>query len=132
VGYADDLRDILSTGGIAATKVFAGELPAVPHEAVGVIQTLGLGSLHTFGSSVGAPPLENLRMQVMVRSSGYAAAETLMTSIHMLLDGLRNKGMNGHTYKWIEGAGTPYFLGLDDENRPLFACNYTVKRSAST
>jgi hypothetical protein len=71
-------------------------------------------------------------MQIMVRSTGYAAAETLMASVHAKLDGLRNKGMNGHMYKWIEAASTPYYLGLDDENRPLFACNYSVRRSSTT
>jgi hypothetical protein len=55
-----------------------------------------------------------------------------MSAAHSLFDGMRTRGMNGRLYQWITGASTPYYIGVDDESRPLFACNYEVARSLTT
>lgn len=132
MGFAADIMDLLSTGGIAASTMFGGDLPERPVTALCITPTPGLGSQHSMGSTVGAPLLESLRFQVRVRAADYASADALMVSAHGKLDGLRRKSVNGKTYQWITGESSPFYLGLDEEERPLFACNYSASRTLST
>ncbi|NBV78923.1 MAG: hypothetical protein EBR62_03550 [Verrucomicrobia bacterium] len=129
MGFAADIRDLLSTGGFADAPVFGGDLPERPVAAVCVTQTPRQGSQHTFGNTVGAPALEYLGFQIRVRAADYAAADALMEAVHAKLDGLRDKAMDGKQYHWIASSSSPYYLGPDEEQRPIFACNYDVKRS---
>ena len=132
MGFASDIMDLLSTGGFTAASMFGGDLPERPATALCITQTPRQGSQHTFGSTVGAPPLEYLGFQLRARSTDYAGAETVMTAAHAKLDGLRDRAINGKRYHFIAGSSSPYYLGLDEEKRPIFACNYDVKRSLST
>lgn len=132
MGLADDIRDLLSTGGMDVTAVFCGDLPERPPACVVIVQTAGPGSTHTFGSAVGVPPLEGLGFQLRARAAGYVAAETAILAAHARLDGLRDKAINGKRYHWVAANSSPYYIGADAEARPIFACNYQVKRSLST
>lgn len=132
MGFAGDIIDLLSTGGFAAATVFGGDLPERPHKAVCVTQTAGPGSTHTMGSTVGSPVLDSLRFQLRARALTYAEAESLMESVHNALNGLRNRAINNKKYQWVNGASSPYYIGTDDEERPIFGCNYNVERSYNT
>lgn len=132
MGLAEDIRGFLSTQGYTAASVFCGDLPERPQKALAVIPTAGLGSMHTFGSVAGAAPLEHLRFQLLARATDYPEAETVAILAHAILDGLRTEGMNGKLYQWISGVSAPTYLGLDDEERALFSCNYDVQRSNTT
>lgn len=132
MGLADDIKGLLSTQGFSAASIFCGDLPERPPRALCVTQTAGFGSEHAFGSVAGAAPLERMRCQLRARATDYATAETVMNGAHALLDGMRTRGMNGRLYQWITAASSPYYLGTDDEGRPVFACNYEVGRSLTT
>ena len=131
MGFADDIADLLATGGIA-TSIFRGDLPERPNVALCVTQTAAPAGQHTFGSAVGASPLAYRRCQIRCRADGYASADTMMQSVHAALDGLRTRTVNGKTYLWITGDSSPYYIGTDEQERPLFACNYTAARSHGT
>lgn len=132
MGFAADILDLLSTGGFTAASAFGGDLPERPASALCVTQTPRQGSLHAFGTTVGAPALEYLGFQLRARATGYTAAETIMLAAHARLDGLRDKVMGGRLYHYVASSSSPYYLGLDEEQRVIFACNYDVKRSIST
>jgi len=132
MGFATDIIDLLSTGGFVASPVYGGDLPERPHKAVCITPTAGIGSTHTMGSTVGSPVLDSLRFQLRARALTYAEAETLMDTVHSALNGLRNQAINNKRYQWIDGASSPYYIGTDDEERPLFACNYNVERTNNT
>lgn len=131
MGFADDMADLLATGGIT-TSIFRGDLPERPNVAICIAQTAAPAGMHTFGSAVGVPPLEYQRCQIRCRAEGYVAVETIMLAVHSALDGLRTKAVNGKTYHWIAGDSSPYYLGADEQERPEFACNYTAARSNGT
>lgn len=124
MGVADDIRDLLVTGSFAAT-VHIGDLFEIPNAAAAITPTAGLPDLRTFGGSI----CEQLSVQVRCRASDYPSADTLMQSVHSKLNGVRDKTLGGRSYRWIVGAQTPFYLGLDDVMRPIFACNYDILRS---
>lgn len=132
MGFAADIRDLLSTGGFADAPVFGGDLPERPHTALCVTQTAGLGSTHAFGGVAGSPTVEHMRFQLRARATDYSTAETVINAAHAIVDGMRTKGMNGRLYQWITGDTTPFYIGLDEEDRPLFGCNYAARRSLDT
>jgi hypothetical protein len=124
MGMADDIRDLLVTGSFAAT-VHIGDLFELPNSAAVVTPTGGLPDLRTFSGAV----CEQMTVQVRCRASDYPAADTLMQSAHTKLNGIRDKALGGRTYHWIVGVQSPFYLGLDDISRPVFACNYDILRS---
>lgn len=133
MGLSDDISGLLSTQGFTAATIFSGgDLPERPHRALCIAQTAGLGSEHTFGSLAGAAPHERMRCQLRARATDYTTAETIMHAAHALLDGMRQRGMNGRLYQWITAASTPYYVGTDEEGRPIFACNYEIGRALTT
>lgn len=132
MGLTGDLIDLLSTGGFVACPIYGGDLPERPPRAIVVTPTIGLGSTHGMGGVAGSPLLESLRFQVRARAEDYATAESTMDLAHAILNGLRRRAVNGKTYQFAQEAGTPFYVGLDEEERPLFACNYSVLRTRST
>jgi hypothetical protein len=132
MGFAEDVSALLSTQGFTAASIFCGDLPERPHQALCVTPTAGLGSLHAFGSLAGAGPAERVRCQLRARATDYQTAETIISSAHSILDGMRARATGGRLYQWARAASTPYYIGTDDEGRPLFACNYELTRSLTT
>lgn len=55
-----------------------------------------------------------------------------MNTVHERLDGLRNEAMNGKLYQWMVGTTTPYYIGLDEAEQPLFGCNYDAYMTRNT
>ena len=125
MGYADDLRDLLVTGNLSAT-VHIGELLAEPSKAAVITPTAGLPNLRTYGGSV----LERVSVQVRCRASDYPTADSLMAEAHGKLSGIKDKSLGGRTYHWIVEVQQPFYLGLDENERPMFSCNYDALRSA--
>lgn len=132
MGLASDISGLLSTQGFTSASIFIGELPERPATALSILQTAGLGSQHTFGSAAGTGVHEQCRFQLLARSTDYETGESVINTAHLLLDGMRPRGMNGKLYQWITAVSTPYYIGLDDEQRQLFSCNYDVLRSLTT
>lgn|SRR5574341_540154 len=127
MGLADDMADLLVTGGLAAT-VQVGDLQARPDAAVVIVPTPGLPTMRSFGGAV----VESLRVQTRSRGTTYPSAEALASAAHGFLDGTKERVINGRRYYWIEAIQPPFYLGLDEEARTLFAENFTVYRAAST
>jgi len=127
VGLAEDISDLLTTGGFSST-VHIGDLFARPNSALGVVQTAGLSTIRAMGRA----ELEQTQVQLRARAKSYQDASTMMSSAHGILDGMNERLVNFRSYKWIEAIQTPFYIGQDEEDRRIFSCNLKVIRSAST
>ena len=125
MGVAEDMRDLLVTGNLSAT-VHLGELLAAPSKAAVITPTPGLPSIRSYAGAV----LEQVSVQVRCRASDYPTAENLMASAHGKLNGIKDKDLGGRRYHWIVETQTPFYLGQDENERAVFACNFDALRAA--
>lgn len=121
MGLSNDLADYLTTGGIA-DAIFSGELPARPFTALCVTPTAGLGPQRVMGTVAG----EHVRIQLRVRGQDFQTAESLMSQAHTLCVRFLERTLNGTRYFDLSAASSPYYLGLNHEELPVFVCNYDV------
>lgn len=136
----DDVVDILSTGGIgtaASTSdwgLFIGFMPPFPDRAIAVFETGGQGSIRAMSSGPGLATAEQPRIQVLVRGTAfdYQAARVKSNRCFLLLDQMEEKTVNSTRYLWSAAIQSPFSLGMDENNRPSFACNYDVIKALST
>lgn len=123
----DDLADYLSTGGMGT--VYKDYLPPEPDTTIGVFSQLGSAPVHTMR----APHvLEQPRVQIRCRSDSLQTAHSTARSAYELLNGLRNRTINGVLYHWAEATSDPLLIGRDQNARFTVACNYDVKKDRST
>jgi hypothetical protein len=137
---AQDLADVLSTGGIGTvgTDVFYGVLPDTVATGVAVVETGGSFSLHTMGPGpattfgAGVATVERPRVQVFSRSPTYTTARAKAQDAFNLLDGLRDRTVNGRRYLWIAAVQSPFDLGRDGNDRQQFAFNLDITKYVSS
>lgn len=70
-------------------------------------------------------------VQVLARDArdNASAVETLMTSIHALLEAAGTTTMNGVVYDKIVALGSPGLLEYDDNGRPTWGASYHIWRT---
>jgi hypothetical protein len=127
-----DLRDYLASGLSTSDTVTAGRLAAFPDRQIGVIESGGLPSTHTMASGPGLAVMEWPRVQILSRAATYQAAVQIAQNVHGLLDGLRERTINGTRYHWSEAVQQPFMLEEDANNRVVIACNYQIAKAHST
>lgn len=129
----DDAVDYLSSGGlgIAGEDLFKGTMPDAPDVCVAVYETGGLPSVHAMAAGPGLAVVERPRIQVLCRAGrdDYETARSKAHSVFKLLDGLRARSINGTAYKWAAAVQSPFFIGPDQNNRPLISCNFDVVKA---
>lgn len=136
----DDIVDLLSTSGVGtvATNLFVGDVPDIVDQAIAVRETGGAFTVHTFGSGpsgaygAGSAALEQPRVQVVSRATAYATARAKMQDAFNVLDGRRQRTINGVTYHWIRAVQSPFDLGRDQNGRQRFACNFDIVKAVSS
>jgi hypothetical protein len=126
------MGDLLSSGGIGVlgSNLFLSLMPDQPDTCVAVFETGGFPALHTMG--VSNPVAENPGIQVICRGANYQTARILAKDVDVLLNGLRNRTINGVTYRWVQGNQAPFFLMRDENNREEIGCNYSIIRDSAT
>lgn len=123
----DDISDYLVGEGTGT--VYKDQLPASPDTTLAVFSIPGFGPTHTMQ----APHvLEEPRIQVLVRSQSLQTAHQNALNVYGLLNGLRNKTINGVQYHWTTALTQPYSMGRDQNQRYIVACQYDVKKDRST
>lgn len=126
----DDLLTYLQSAGIAE-QIQLGSLQDTPDTAiVGLIETGGFASEHTYGGAVGVPVIDEPTVQVLTRAMDYEPASDLMTRVKFRLDGLRNEVINSVLYHWVMAMQPPFLLERDDSGRYVLAFNVHIKRQA--
>ena len=128
----DDLGDYLSSGGMGTVgiNVFLSLLPDQPDTCVSVFETGGSASLHTMGGT--NPVAENPSVQIICRAKTYTTARILAKDVDLLMNGLRNRTINGVKYSWVQGVQAPFFIARDANNREEVGCNYNIIRDSAT
>lgn len=131
MSVTDDLRDYLTTGGIATT-IYTRYLPERPDDAIQITVTGGYPPVHAFSAVAGAAVQEQPTVQIIRRSQVQERAEAEMNVIWRMLDGLGDRVINGTKYYWISAFGSPFTLPQDLTQRNLVVCNFLVVKAVST
>lgn len=124
----DDLAAYIATAGhgTVGTNLFKGHLPAQPDAAIALYEYQGEANVNVFGGA--AAINERPRVQVRVRGAlmDYPTARTKIQSIYRLLDAVEEEDLSGTRYNRIAALQAPFSLGVDANDRPEFACNFSV------
>jgi len=117
------------------TNLFAVPFPeAAPDRAAYVEIFGGSPNDRTFGPSLQTPLGEFVEFLVLVRDSKESAqaAELLAHDIYKKLDNLGPVTLSGVLYRDVHATqGPPKFLGVDENNRPLYYCAYEADKDRS-
>lgn len=115
----------------AGTDLFEGGFTEQPDNQVCVIHFGGGDAERVMSASLVAPDLEMALVQVLVRNTVMATANTKAAAIHALLDNLQGlTGASSTEYFLVEGVdGEPHLLGLDDNHRWVYSANYEVQKA---
>jgi len=129
----DDLSDYLSSGstGLSGT-ILLGRLSDTPAEQIAIAETGGIAPIHAMSSGPGNAVLELPRVQIVSRSTTYAAAHTRIKLVEGLLDGLRPRTINGTQYHFSSAVQPPFLLEYDANGRPVLAQNFEIQKARST
>lgn len=123
----DDLADVLSTGGMGT--IYKDYMPTTPDTVISIYGAGGQGPTHTMQ----APHiLEEPRVQVMCRAESLQTAHQSARGVYGVLNGLRDRSINGVMYRWVTAIQEPFLIGRDQNARFTVACNYAVKKDRST
>ena len=105
-----------------------GFLQELPNEVVALRETGGFPSPHVLTSEPGLAVLDQPTVQVVTRARDYVTAMLTARQAHALLDGLRERELNGVLYQFIKAMQPPFFLSRDENNRFLCAFNIHIQR----
>ena len=114
----------------AGTDLFEGGFTEKPPNQVCVIHYGGGDAERSMSASLTAPDLETALVQVLVRNTAMATANTKAAAIHALLDNLQGlTGASSTVYHLVEGVdGEPHLMGVDDNHRWVYSANYEVQK----
>lgn len=129
-----DLGDCLSSGstGIVGTDIFLGRLSDTPAAQIAITEYGGFAPVHAWNSGPGNAVLERPRVQLSSRAETYTAAKSRIKEMEHLLDGLRDRTINGTTYHFVQAVQPAFLLEYDANNRPILAQNFDVSKAWST
>lgn len=119
------LIDSSSTTFTLGTNLFMGRLPDSPDTCCAVYQYGGEEPMNVMGGD-SMPPLEEPRVQVLVRATGYATAQSTATTIWTYLETVLNENLSGTRYLRISAVQSPFPLERDAQDRVIFAQNFRV------
>jgi len=134
---AEDIKDILVTAAVGTFAATTGWGIFISQEPTGT-EGAGPDTAITIYDTPGSPAdtLNNIRVddfsvQVRVRGAknDYTAAWAKMEAIVAALNQQRNVITGSTRYASIYRAGTAQFIKRDDQNRPIFTCNFAGLRT---
>ncbi len=128
------LDDMLKTirEGIPATwttaNSFASYLPDEPDDALMVSEYGGDPEYLLGGASYS---LEDVQIQVLVRSASYATARTRIEAVRSLLSALGSTTINGVRYLRVMSKDSPHDIGPDPADRVRIVANFRATKEPS-
>lgn len=124
---AQDLKSLLdANSGLSlefGVDLFVGDMPETPDSCVCLFDTPGF--------PVGIGPFYTCSAQVLVRGAvgSYVETYSLTADISSVLhEYYGTPSGSSFYYTGIWAAGVPFFIGMDDSNRPLFSINFRIQR----
>lgn len=131
----EHLRARLEARGPAGLAIQPGKMQDSPDRAVALLDYDAGPSKDPDGK--GRPVLQALAVQVITRGArrdGAAAARRLAGEVHAALIGrherLPDPAAGPWHYDWIQSIQHPYYLGDDENGRPLVVFNLDIQRWA--
>lgn len=125
-----DLATHLQNEGVGTigTTIFQGRLPDQPDECIAI--TKYVGDPNRLHGNTNLPADERGNLQVLIRAArdDTASAATLADSVYDAVH-FRHETLNGSRYDWSEANHTPAQLNRDENDRPIWVVNVTVKRA---
>lgn len=124
----DHIGTLLQTNGLGtkAVDLWGGFMPANPNNVVAIYEHPGFLPVRSMGGRV----MDVLNLQILVRNSTSANAQTKAYAIYDLLDGFKGV-IEGVQYFAILARHTPHGIGVDENNRTRWSCNYEVWKEPS-
>ena len=112
--------------GTMAVDLYGGTYPATPDNVVSLFEHPNFEPEDTFAGTDHIV----LNLQVLVRNLTYPNAETKSRAIWQALHRFRGT-LSGVAYKSILARGYPASLGIDENKRHRWSCNYIVRKAVS-
>ena len=128
---SEDIKDILESSAVGlglvfGTDLFVSRMPETPDQCVAVFDT---------GGEPPQPSFVYLKPTIQVRirgaKTGYQTAYTLAESIRDALHDLTNETWNSTRYVGIWATSDIFFIGYDENDRPLFSVNFRIHRTST-
>lgn len=110
------------------TNLFLGRMPDTPDTCVALYEYGGDVPLNVMGSDA-LPPVEQPRLQVLVRAAGYSSARTLALECWTEIEGILNESLSGTLYHRVAANQSPFPLERDSQDRVIWAQNFRVQKS---
>ncbi len=102
-----------------------------PDTFVSLYDTQGFESSFTFStSSTVSVAFEQPGLQILSRSVSYVTARDNAVLAHQVLDGFSGT-LSGTRYLSITAAQTPFFIGRDANDRPMFSVNFNIMKDTT-
>lgn len=129
----EEIRGLLIAAPSPVTPVTQDQLPDTPDVVVAVVATSGFEASHTMGGGAGSAKLQNPGLEVLARGprNDRKAARDLLAAARAKLDGLTNTTLSGCRYVAIFAANEGHFVELDENERPVYAQDFTVVKEPS-
>ena len=128
---------LASSSGASGFYLWKGFLPdstAIAARAVALVETAGFAPSQRTGEQI-----ENAGLQLLVRGQSMTDASTAQEEakleierITALLGQVAGQQLSSWHYVGIWAEQSPYFLGMDNADRPLYVCNFRLARAAPT
>jgi len=122
---------------VQATNLFKGfEHNRTQDTATFLHEFQGTPPVRVFASST--PAYEMPSIQIVDRSSDYQIGRASSELNYKIMQGQANvvlkpsSSASGTLYLTIDAIQSPFYLGLDKNDRHTFACNYRILKSLST
>jgi len=127
----DDLGTYLATqvGTLTlGTNLYLGRMPDEPDTCVALYEYGGDAPVNVMGGD-SMPPVEQPRIQILTRASGYSSARTLALECWTAVEAVLNESLSGTLYHRVSANQSPFPLERDSRDRVLFAQNFRVQKA---
>lgn len=121
--------DAAAIGVTVGTNLFLGVLPDTTVDVGSLIEYDGLTPLHRH-TETSASMTEMPRVQLMWRSDDYNTGMDIIRAVWLALEAT-NITIDGTFYQRIQADSNPFHMGRDENDRWLFAANFTVTKEAA-
>lgn len=126
----EDFGDYLEAQAVATqgTDLFIGEMPDSPDACTALYLYSGAPAVQAMGLTAGKSVVDFPRLHVEGRATTLAAAEARVQAVYDKLHNLGPVTLNAREYKHVVALQRPFQLGVDQNERQIFAVNFEVCR----
>lgn len=109
------------------TSLFLGRMPEDPDTCAAIYEYGGESPMSVMGGSA-MPPLEQPRIQIASRATGYSSARTLALDAWSALELIMDEDLSGVRFHRVQAIQSPFPLERDSKDRVIFAQNFRVMK----